>query len=169
MYAHPGKKLLFMGGEIGQWREWNHDWQIDWEVLGDPAQAGLQKWIRDLNRVYAEQQSLWDLDHEPSGVSWIDCNDHEHSLIALTRRAANEKDFTVAIVNFTPVPRRHYRVGVPAEGSYLELLNSDAALYGGSNIGNQGRVESEARPSHGYRQSIALTVPPLGFLLLRPE
>ncbi|MDO8677705.1 MAG: 1,4-alpha-glucan branching protein GlgB [Acidobacteriota bacterium] len=169
MFAHPGKKLLFMGGEIGQWREWNHDWQIDWEVLGDPAQAGLQKWIRDLNRVYAEQQSLWDLDHEPSGFSWIDCNDHEHSLIALTRRAANESDFTVAIVNFTPVARRHYRVGVPVGGAYRELLNSDAALYGGSNIGNQGRVESEPLPLHGFKQSIALTVPPLGFLLLRPE
>ena len=169
MFAHPGKKLLFMGGEIGQWREWNHDWQLDWEVLGDPAHAGLQKWCRDVNRVYAEERSLWELDHEPSGFSWIDCNDHEHSVIALTRRAADERDFTVAIVNFTPVPRRDYRLGVPAGGAYLELLNSDASVYGGSNIGNQGRVESQARPSHGYEQSIALTVPPLGFLLLRPD
>ena len=167
MFAHPGKKLMFMGGEIGQWREWNHDWQLDWEVLGDPAHAGLQQWIRDLNRVYAEERSLWEVDHEPHGFSWIDCNDHEHSVIALTRRAADEQDFTVAIVNFTPVPRHHYRVGVPAGGSYRELLNSDASVYGGSNVGNHGRVESEARPSHGFEQSIALTVPPLGFLLLR--
>ena len=164
MFAHPGKKLLFMGGEIGQWREWNHDWQLDWEVLGDPAHGGLQKWFRDLNRVYAEERSLWELDHDHSGFSWIDCNDHEHSVIALTRRAADERDFTVAIVNFTPVPRRDYRVGVPAGGAYLELLNSDASLYGGSNIGNQGRVESEARPSHGYAHSITVTVPPLGFV-----
>jgi 1,4-alpha-glucan branching enzyme len=169
MFAHPGKKLLFMGGEIGQWREWNHDWQLDWEALGDPAHAGLQKWFRDLNRVYAEERSLWELDHDPSGFSWIDCNDHEHSVIALTRRAADGRDFTIAIVNFTPVPRRNYRVGVPAGGAYCELLNSDASVYGGSNIGNQGRVESEPRPSHGYERSIALTVPPLGFLLLRPE
>ncbi len=105
MFAHPGKKLMFMGGEIGQWREWNHDWQLDWEVLGDPAHAGLQKWVRDLNRVYAEEPSLWEVDNEWHGFSWIDCNDHEHSVIALMRRAANEQDFTVAIVNFTPVPR----------------------------------------------------------------
>ena len=169
MFAHPGKKLLFMGGEIGQWREWNHDWQLDWEVLGDPAHAGLQKWIRDLNRVYGEERSLWEVDHEPAGFSWIDCNDHEHSVIALTRRAKDERNFTIAIVNFTPVPRRDYRVGVPTSGAYRELLNSDASAYGGSNIGNQGRVKSEARPSHGHEQSIALTVPPLGFLLLGPE
>ena len=169
MFAHPGKKLMFMGGEIGQWREWNHDWQLDWEVLGDPAHAGLQKWLHDLNRVYAEEPSLWEVDNEPHGFSWIDCNDHEHSVIALTRRAADERNFTVAIVNFTPVPRHHYRLGVPAGGAYRELLNSDASVYGGSNIGNQGRIESEARPSHGYGQSIAITVPPLGFLLLRPE
>ncbi len=138
-------------------------------MLGDPTHAGLQKWIHDLNRVYAEEPSLWEVDHEPHGFSWIDCNDYEHSVIALTRRAANDQDFTVAIVNFTPVPRHHYRVGVPAGCAYRELLNSDASLYGGSNIGNQGRVESEAIPSHGHLHSLSLSVPPLGFVLLKPN
>ena len=175
MFVHPGKKLLFMGGEIGQWREWNHDWQLDWEVLGDPRHAGLQRWVRDLNRCYAQQPSLWDDDFDPTGFSWIDCNDHEHSIIALMRKAnrpigqqANgSTDFTIAIVNFTPVPRRDYRLGVPMAGDYSELLNSDADVYGGSNIGNQGRVSAEARPLHGYEWSVNLSVPPLGFLLLK--
>ncbi|HUQ89589.1 MAG TPA: 1,4-alpha-glucan branching protein GlgB, partial [Vicinamibacterales bacterium] len=173
MFVHPGKKLLFMGGEIGQWREWNHDWQLDWEVLGDPKHAGLQRWVRDLNRVYLEQPSLWDADFEPGGFSWIDCNDHEHSVIALTRRAIRPSghpainDFTIAIVNFTPVPRRDYRLGVPGAGDYEELLNSDAEIYGGSNMGNQGTVAAQKKPSHGYDWSLNVTVPPLGFLLLK--
>jgi 1,4-alpha-glucan branching enzyme len=175
MFAHPGKKLLFMGGEIGQWREWNHDWQLDWEVLGDPRHAGLQRWVRDLNRVYHEQPSLWSDDFDPAGFSWIDCNDHEHSIIALMRRANRptveqaDSEFTVAIVNFTPVPRRGYRVGVPVDGDYQEILNSDADVYGGSNMGNQGRLSSEAIRSHGYEFSLSVTVPPLGFLLLKPN
>jgi 1,4-alpha-glucan branching enzyme len=167
MFVHPGKKLLFMGGEIGQWREWNHDWQLDWEVLGDPRHAGLQRWVRDLNRVYAGQPSLWEADFEPGGFSWIDCNDHENSIIALTRRDLAQTDATIAVVNFTPVPRREYRLGVPIAGDYEELLNSDADVYGGSNIGNQGRVSAEPTPSHGYEWSINMTVPPLGFLLLK--
>jgi 1,4-alpha-glucan branching enzyme len=175
MFVHPGKKLMFMGGEIGQWREWNHDWQLDWEVLGDPRHAGLQRWVRDLNTCYRHQPSLWAADFDPAGFSWIDCNDHEHSIIALTRKAnrltgeqANRPtEFTIAVVNFTPVPRRGYRLGVPAAGDYVELLNSDAELYGGSNIGNQGHVSAESKPAHGYDWSLNLTVPPLGFLLLK--
>jgi len=167
MFVHPGKKLLFMGGEIGQWREWNHDWQLDWEALGDPRHAGLQRWVRDLHRVYAQEESLWDADFDLGGFSWIDCNDHEHSIIALTRKNQKNTDATIAIVNFTPVPRRDYRLGVPAAGDYSELLNSDADVYGGSNIGNQGRVTAEKKPSHGYDFSLSLTVPPLGFLLLK--
>jgi len=175
MFVHPGKKLSFMGGEIGQWREWNHDWQLDWETLGDPRHAGLQRWVRDLHHCYRREASLWDADFEPAGFSWIDCNDHEHSIIALTRRAsrptgeqANKPpEFVIAIVNFTPVPRREYRLGVPVAGDYVELLNSDADVYGGSNIGNQGRVTAGRNPSHGYDWSLSLTVPPLGFLLLK--
>jgi 1,4-alpha-glucan branching enzyme len=169
MFTHPGKKLLFMGGEIGQWREWNHDWQLDWEVLGDPLHAGLQRWVRDLNRLYAEQPSLYEADFDIGGFSWIDCNDYEHSIIALTRRAASAKDFVVAVVNFTPVPRRDYRLGVPQGGSYQELLNSDSDIYGGSNIGNQGVVIAEDKPSHGHEFSLSLSVPPLGFLILKPN
>jgi 1,4-alpha-glucan branching enzyme len=158
-----------MGGEIGQWREWHHDWQLDWEVLGDPRHAGLQRWIRDLNRCYAQERSLWDVDFEPAGFSWIDCNDHEHSIIALMRRGREPGDLTVAVVNFTPVPRRGYRVGVPAGGTYTELLNSDAEIYGGGNVGNQGAVDAVKEPLHGHEFSLSLTVPPLGFVLLKPN
>jgi 1,4-alpha-glucan branching enzyme len=182
MFVHPGKKLLFMGGEIGQWREWNHDWQIDWEVLGDPRHAGLQRWVRDLNRVYAGHRALWHDDYDPRGFSWIDCNDHENSILALLRQADRQagdqaatlpaeeaSDVVVAVVNFTPVVRHGYRLGVPAAGAYREVLNSDAEIYGGSNVGNAGEVVSIAHPSHGHAYSLSLTVPPLGFILLKPN
>jgi 1,4-alpha-glucan branching enzyme len=165
---------MFMGGEIGQWREWNHDWQLDWEGLGDPRHAGLQRWVHDLNHAYQELAALWDEDFDPAGFSWIDCNDHEQSIIALIRRTqqaqpAQQADHVVAVVNFTPVVRYGYRVGVPAAGEYHELLNSDADVYGGSNVGNQGVVPTAEKPSHGYEHSLSLTVPPLGFLLLKPN
>jgi 1,4-alpha-glucan branching enzyme len=138
-------------------------------VLGDPRHAGLQQWVSDLNRIYQEEPSLFEADFDPGGFSWIDCNDHEHSIIALTRRTLAGDDFVIAVVNFTPVPRREYRLGVPKQGDYHELLNSDADVYGGSNVGNQGIVTAEAKPSHGYDFSLSLTVPPLGFLLLKPN
>jgi 1,4-alpha-glucan branching enzyme len=172
MYAHPGKKLMFMGGEIGQWREWNHDWQLDWDVLGDPRHAGLQRWVRDLNRVYKQEPALWEADNDPSGFTWIDPDDADRSLIAFTRNASSPKpqgSSLIAVVNFTPVPRPDYRVGVSAAGSYRELLNSDSDAYGGSNMGNAGRVEAEAMPVQGHPYSIRLVVPPLGFLLLKPN
>jgi 1,4-alpha-glucan branching enzyme len=162
-----------MGGEIGQWHEWNHDWQVEWETLGDPRHAGLQRWVRDLNRVYAANASLWDADYDPHGFAWIDCNDHEHSIIALMRRAnartGQGNEFVIAVVNFTPLARYGYRLGVPAPGAYAELLNSDADVYGGSNVGNQGTVVAAAEPMHGYAYSLNLTVPPLGFVLLKPN
>ena len=181
MLAHPGKKLLFMGGELGQWREWNHDWQLDWEVLGDPLHAGLQRWVCDLNRVYRDHPPLWDADFDPAGFSWIDCNDHENSIVALLRRAGHpasadaaagtpaRQEFVVAVVNFTPVTRYGYRIGVPVDGTYVEVLNSDADIYGGSNVGNQGRVIAGRDPLHGYACSLSLAVPPLGFVLLKPN
>jgi 1,4-alpha-glucan branching enzyme len=168
LFAHPGKKLLFMGNDIGQWREWNHDRQVDWDVLGDARHVGLQRWVRDLNHVYRTEPSLWQEDNDPAGFSWIDCHDSEQSVLSLIRRASNPADFTVVVVNFTPVPRYAYRIGVPAGGAYREVLNSDGEIYGGSNMGNQGRVVAEERASHGYPWSLALTVPPLGFLLLKP-
>jgi 1,4-alpha-glucan branching enzyme len=167
MFVHPGKKLLFMGDEIGQRREWNHDWQLDWTVLADARHAGLQRWVRDLNAVYAAEPALWQDDYDPRGFAWIDCHDHEHSIVSLLRRGDTDSDRLVALVNFTPIVRRRYRIGVPLAGRYREVLNSDAALYGGSDVGNGGFVESEPVNAHGHDQSVSLTVPPLGFLLLK--
>ena len=167
MLVHPGKKLLFMGGEFGQWREWNHDGELDWPVLGDSRHAGLQRWVRDLNTHYAAEPALWTHDYDPHGFQWIDCNDHEHSLVSLARRGGEAADTLVAVVNFTPQPRYGYRIGVPSDGMYRELLNSDAEIYGGSDLGNFGEVAAQAIAAHGFDQSLALTVPPLGFLLLK--
>jgi 1,4-alpha-glucan branching enzyme len=167
MFVHPGKKLLFMGGEFGQWREWNHDTELDWALLGEPRHRGLQQWVRDLNRVYAEEAALWAADDDPAGFQWIDCQDHDHGVISLLRRGTTAAETVVAVVNFTPVPWPHYRIGVPAPGEYVERLNSDAKVYGGSNVGNQGVVASDPIAAHGFDQSLDLTVPPLGFLLLK--
>jgi 1,4-alpha-glucan branching enzyme len=125
--------------------------------------------VRDLNLVYQQEAALWDADFTPAGFSWIDCNDHEQSIVSLMRRTAAGDGNLIAIVNFTPVPRHGYRVGVPVNGSYEELLNSDAGIYGGSNIGNQGRVAADAIAEHGQPFSLSLTVPPLGFVLLKPN
>jgi 1,4-alpha-glucan branching enzyme len=167
MYAHPGKKLLFMGGEFGQWREWNVEASLDWHLLDDPLHQGLRRWVQDLNHTYQREASLHQVDFEPAGFSWIDCNDNENSVISLIRRARNPHDFTVMLANFTPVPRPAYRIGVPDAGWYRELLNSDGAIYGGSNMGNGGAVMADDQPSHGFNHSICVTVPPLGFVLLK--
>jgi 1,4-alpha-glucan branching enzyme len=169
MYSHPGKQLLFMGAEIGQHREWNHDRSLDWHLLERPLHRGLQQFVKDLNRVYAAERSLYECDASPAGFQWIDCNDSDNSVVALLRRAEDPNDFVVAIVNFTPVPRHGYVLGAPRAGRYDELLNSDAAAYGGTNVGNDGVVYSDPIPSHGHAQSLRLTLPPLGFLLLKPE
>jgi 1,4-alpha-glucan branching enzyme len=169
MFVHPGRKLLFMGAEIGQWREWNHDGELDWEVLGDARHAGLQRWVRDLNATYRDCRPLWAEDFAPEGFAWIDCHDHDHSIVSLVRRDPGSGEVVVAIANFTPNSRAGYRVGVPLPGPWRERLNSDADVYGGSNTGNGGRLESEAVPRHGHAQSLSLVVPPLGFLLLAPE
>jgi 1,4-alpha-glucan branching enzyme len=169
MYAHPGKKLTFMGGEFGQTREWSHDRSLDWHLLDQPLHAGLRDFVRDLNRVYAAERSLQQRDFEPSGFQWIDCNDSDNSVVALVRKAANPDDFVVAVFNLTPVPRHGYVVGVPAAASYAELLNSDAAAYGGGNVGNGGIVVPDPIPSHGFPQSLRLTLPPLSCLLLKPR
>ena len=169
MFTHPGKKLLFMGNEIAQWREWNHDTELDWEVLGDARHAGMQRWVRDLNAVYQAERSLFEVDFDPSGFSWIDCHDQENSVISFVRRALDAANTSVVVVNFTPLPRIGYHIGVPVGGGYRELLNSDAEVYGGSNVGNYGRMAASDEPSHGFPHSLTLTLPPLGFLLLKPE
>ena len=167
MFAHPGKKLMFMGCEFGQWREWNHDTSLDWHLLQDRLHDGLRAWVRDLNHTYQRERSLHEVDFEGHGFSWIDCNDNEHSIVSMLRRARDPGDFTIELANFTPVPRPGYRIGVPEAGFYRELLNSDAEMYGGSNVGNAGGVHAEPIPMHGFEHSLCLTVPPLGFLLLK--
>ena len=167
MYSHPGKKLMFMGAEFGQGREWNYDRSLDWHLLDEPLHAGLKQYVTDLNRLYASEAPLHDLDFEPKGFEWIDCNDNENSVVSFLRRAGNG-EFVVAVLNFTPVPRDGYRIGVPAPGAYAELINSDSEVYGGGNLGNQGAVSTEPIPSHGHQQSLKLNLPPLGCLLLKP-
>jgi len=170
MWAEPGKKLLFMGGEIGQWKEWNHDTSLDWDLLERPRHAGLQMWVRDLNRLLAEEPALHALDFDPRGFDWIDCNDADHSVVSLIRRGASGRpeDAVVAVFNFTPVPRYGYLVGVGVPGDWTEIANSDAAEYGGSGVGNRGRAVALAVPAHGRPHSIALTLPPLGAVFLKP-
>jgi 1,4-alpha-glucan branching enzyme len=167
MFAHPGKKLLFMGAEIGQWREWNVESSLDWDLLEHHEHAGLARWVRDLNHTYQRERSLHELDFVPAGFRWIDCNDNENSVVSLVRRARDPQDFTVIVVNFTPIPRPVYRIGVPAAGWYREVLNSDGEMYGGSNVGNGGGVFAEEVPDHGFDYSVNLVVPPLGFVLLK--
>ena len=167
MFGHPGKKLLFMGSEFGQWREWNHDASLDWHLLDEPMHAGMQRWVRDLNQVYQRERALHEIDFDARGFSWIDCHDNENSVISLVRRAKNADDHIVVVANFTPVPRPAYRIGVPAGGWYREILNSDAAAYGGSNVGNGGGVSATDQPMHGFEHSITLAVPPLGIVFLK--
>jgi 1,4-alpha-glucan branching enzyme len=167
MYVHPGKKLLFMGSEFGQWREWDYDGSLDWHLLDRPRHAGLQRFVRDLNHLYSQEPALHEVDFNAPGFEWIDCNDHESSVVSLIRRGHDASDWLVAIVNWTPIVRRNYRLGVPEPGFYRELLNSDAEPYGGSNVGNQGGLESDPIPTHGRPHSLNLTLPPLGGLILK--
>jgi 1,4-alpha-glucan branching enzyme len=167
MYAHPGKKLLFMGGEFAQWREWNHDRSLDWHLLADPAHGAIRQYVQALNALYQAEPALHQADFDAGGFRWIDCNDIENSVVSLVRYARDRRDSVVMVCNFTPVPRMAYRIGVPEAGFYAELLNSDAAAYGGSNVGNQGGVASEPIATHGFDQSVSLTIPPLGCLLLK--
>jgi 1,4-alpha-glucan branching enzyme len=167
MFGHPGKKLMFMGSEFGQWREWNVDSSLDWHLLGDPMHQGLLRWVRDVNHTYQREASMHQVDFEPAGFAWIDCNDNDNSVISMIRRARDPQDFTVMLANFTPVPRPGYRIGVPAGGWYRELLNSDGELYGGGNVGNGGGAMADDQPSHGFSHSLTVTVPPLGFVLFK--
>jgi 1,4-alpha-glucan branching enzyme len=161
MWARSGKKILFMGGEFGQWREWNHDQSLDWNLLGEPDHRGLQALIRDLNRIYRGQRALWEADHDPAGFRWIDANNADENAIAFMRTAPSSGDRVVCVCNFSPVVRRGYRVGVPVAGLYREVLNTDATIYGGSNQGNAGAAYADHTPWHGLPCSISITLPPL--------
>jgi len=168
MYAQSGKKLFFMGGEIGQWREWNHDSSLDWHLLQFEPHAGVQRWVQDLNRFYRSEPALHELDCDPAGFEWIDCNDTDNSVIAFLRRGRSTDDPVVVVCNFTPVPRTNYRVGVPRPGFWQEVLNSDAPLYGGSGWGNLGGVEAAPAAVHGRFHSVMLTLPSLAAVFLKP-
>jgi 1,4-alpha-glucan branching enzyme len=169
MYAQPGKKLLFMGGEFGQWNEWYHEESLNWHLLDYPAHETLQRWVEDLNRTYRQEPALHQLDFDPAGFEWIDCNDSLGSVLSLIRKGRSEKDSLIIVCNFTPVPRHNYRVGVPRSGYWREILNSDAKEYGGSGHGNFGGMETSPIPYHGRQHSINLTLPPLGGIFLKAD
>ncbi|WP_165218878.1 1,4-alpha-glucan branching protein GlgB [Affinirhizobium pseudoryzae] len=166
MWAHPGKKLMFMGGEIGQLTEWNHDGSVHWDLLDRPDHAGLQRLIADLNRLYAAEPALQYGDLHPEGFEWVVGDDAANSVFGMLRKSADGEGLILAISNLTPVPRPGYRVGVPKAGRWREILNTDAGVYGGSNLGNV-EAWSEAHPAHGRDQSIILTLPPLSTIYLR--
>jgi 1,4-alpha-glucan branching enzyme len=169
MFGHPGKKLLFMGGELAQEREWNHDVGLDWHLLDDAMHRGVQMLVRDLNRLYRELPALHQRDCEADGFEWLELHDNEQSVLVFMRRAADAAPAVVIACNFTPVPRRGYRVGVPYGGYYRERLNTDAEVYGGANIGNGGGVTADDVGSHGRPHSLALTLPPLGTVILEHQ
>jgi 1,4-alpha-glucan branching enzyme len=168
MWTHPGKKLLFMGGEFGQRREWQHDESLEWHVLQYPLHAGVQRWVRDLNRLLRDTPSLHEQDFADGGFQWVDCDGADVSVIAFLRKGRSG-DLALVVCNFTPVPREAYRLGVPRGGVWRERLNSDAGAYGGSDLGNLGALAAEATPSHGQPQSLSMHLPPLAIVVLTPE
>ena len=169
MFTHPGKKLLFMGGEFGQRQEWYHEEGLHWDLLEDHYHFGLSRWAKELNLIYKHESALHAGDFDPQGFSWVDFSDWEQSVICYLRRNPYTRETFLVVCNFTPVPRSNYRVGVPETGAWIEALNSDAAEYGGSGHGNLGRAETAPVPCHGFYQSVVLTLPPLGILLLKQQ
>jgi 1,4-alpha-glucan branching enzyme len=168
MWTHPGKKLLFMGGEFGQWNEWNHEASLDWHLLERPLHRGLSQWIGDLNRVLRQRGALHTRDFDTEGFRWIDASDSEQSVLTYLRRSARDEYLLVAC-NFTPVPRYNYRLGAPVAGTWTEVLNSDAGIYGGSGQGNQGAVATTPLPAHGFYHSLVVTLPPLSVVMFEPQ
>jgi len=169
MYAQPGRKLMFMGSEFGQHREWNHDGELDWDLLQDAGHAGVLRLVRDLNRLYRNRAALHARDDEPSGFSWTEVNDRANSVFGFVRHGHAPGHHMLVVCNFTPVPRHGYRMGVPQGGVWRECLNTDSAHYAGSGMGNLGAVPAEVVPVHGSSTSLSLTLPPLGVLWLEPE
>ncbi len=167
MYSQPGKKLLFMGGEFGQWGEWNHDESLHWHLLEHPLHQGLQRWVQDLNRVYRDERGLHELDFDQRGFEWIDCNDSDSSVLSFIRKGSGPEDTLVVACNFTPVPRHNYMIGVDSGGYWKEVLNSDATPYGGSGQGNIGGVEAAPISCHGRSHCLNLVLPPLAMVLFK--
>jgi 1,4-alpha-glucan branching enzyme len=170
MYTHPGKKLLFMGGEFGQWPEWQHDHSLEWHVLEHPQHRDLQKWVRDLNHLYRSEPALFELDFDHKGFEWIDFHDADNSVLSYLRRGKSGDAVLAVAANFTPVPRHNYRVGVPQGGFWKEILNSDAQEYGGSGQGNMGGVEAAPASFYGrFEYSLSVTLPPLGVVVFKRQ
>jgi len=169
MWTHPGKKLLFMGSDFGQWREWNCEGNLQWDLLQWETHQGVQKCIADLNRIYRREKALHELDFEWAGFEWIDCHNYDDSTLSYIRRARDPADFLVIACNFTPVPRRDYRLGVPEACWYEEIFNSDSSFYAGSNLGNGPGVMAEPAGSHGRPASIRVTLPPLAAVIFKPR
>jgi 1,4-alpha-glucan branching enzyme len=169
MFGEPGKKLIFMGGEFGQWDEWYHEQSLSWDLLDHPSHQGIQKWVQDLNRLYRQEPALNQLDFSAAGYEWIDFRDADSSVLAFIRKASTTGDIIMVAANFTPVPRPNYIFGAPRGGWWRELLNSDSKIYGGSGYGNFGGVDALPVPSHGRDYSISLVLPPLGIVFLKSE
>jgi 1,4-alpha-glucan branching enzyme len=167
MYTHPGKQLLFMGGEFAQSREWNHDSALDWYLLENPTHRGVQTLIRDLNALYAATPALYEVDFELAGFEWIEGGDRENSVVSFLRRGKRAEDFIIVVCNFTPVVKHGYRIGVPTGGRYEEVLNTDDPRYGGSGVMNSG-LDAETMPAHGRQYSLSLTLSPLATMILKP-
>jgi 1,4-alpha-glucan branching enzyme len=167
MWCHPGKKLLFMGGEFGQWQEWNFDESLHWHLLAGEQHRGLSRSVADLNALVRREPALHELDFDGRGFEWIDCHNWQDSVLAFVRRGRDADDYLVICCNFTPVRRDGYSLGVPEEGVYEEVFNSDSAWYGGSNAGNGGWIASTPRPCHGREHAVTLTLPPLAAIVLK--
>jgi 1,4-alpha-glucan branching enzyme len=168
MWAHPGKKLLFMGGELAMEREWSHERSLDWHLLERADHSGVQALVRDLNRVYVGEPALWEVDFEPAGFRWIEPNDAAGNVLAFARCSREGERVLVCVCNLSPVPRHGYRLGLPRPGRWIELVNSDSSFYGGSNVGNEGGVVTEQTPWHDLPQSTVVTLPPLSTVWLVP-
>jgi 1,4-alpha-glucan branching enzyme len=169
MFAHPGKKMLFMGNEFGQRSEWNHETALSWHLLDSPAHRGVRYWIRDVNRAYRKEDALHAADCDPRGFEWIDYGDTRNVVLSFIRCNPESADTLLAICNFTPVPRYDYRIGIPLGGVWSEILNSDSEYYGGSGVGNFGAVTADHVPCHGRPFSATFILPPLSFLLLKHQ
>jgi 1,4-alpha-glucan branching enzyme len=169
MYAQPGKKLLFMGADLGQGAEWNHDAELEWHLADQPFNVGLERAVADLNRLYREEPALHQLDCDPGGFQWVEANDADQCTMAFLRHSGDDAGPVLAVFNFTPVPRENYRVGVPDPGRWLEVFNSDAAIYGGSGQGNMGHVDSVPVPYHGHYHSLTMHLPPLGAVYFKRQ
>jgi 1,4-alpha-glucan branching enzyme len=169
MYGEPGKKMLFMGGEIGQWSEWNHDESVEWHLLQYEKHEKIKDYVKELNRIYHSEPAMHEIDFSYEGFEWVDFRDADSSVVSFIRRGKNPDDILLFVFNFTPVSKENYRIGAPTGGFYREILNSDSENFGGSNIGLGGGISADAKKCHGRPFSLNITIPPLGLLILKPE